>query len=153
MELKFLADLPEAVPVISKWYFEEWGHVITDNTLEKISERVQGMANRDKIPLHIVAVDGKTLLGVAQLKFREMDIYPEKEHWLGGVFVAPSARHRGLASLLVRKCLDLAKTFQVKTLYLQTEHLDGGLYAKLGWKPIEQVHYNGVHVLVMERPI
>ena len=153
MEVRFLADIPEAVPLISKWYFDEWGHEEAGNSVERIAERVRGMLNRDKIPLHVVAVEGGEVLGVSQLKIREMSIYPEKEFWLGGVFVAPTARGRGLATRLVGECLDLAKRFRVETLYLQTEQLGGGLYAKLGWKPIEQVRYNGLDVLVMERPI
>jgi GNAT superfamily N-acetyltransferase len=153
MELKFLADVPEAIPQISQWYFDEWGHKIKDNSVEKISERIRGMLNRDRIPLHILAVENNKILGVSQLKIREMEIYPEKEHWLGGVYVDSSERHRGLASVLVSRCLELAKQFRVATLYLQTERLDGGLYAHLGWRPIEKVHYNGLHVLVMENKL
>ena len=150
MEFKFLADRPEFVPVIAKWYFDEWGSALPGVTLQQIDDRISAMLNRDRIPVHILAMEGEELLGVAQLKIREMDIYPDKEHWLGGVYVAPSARGRGLASRLVAKALELAKTFHVKTLYLQTERFDGGLYASLGWRPIEKVHYNGIHVLVME---
>jgi predicted GNAT family N-acyltransferase len=153
MEFKFLADQPESVPLIARWYYEEWGHKIKDNSVEKIRERIDGMLNRDKIPVHILAIEGKKVLGVAQLKIREMDIYPDKEHWLGGVFVSLESRGKGLGSQLVGKALELAKTFKVKTLYLQTERHDGGLYAGLGWQPIEIVHYNGLHVLVMQRAI
>lgn len=153
MELKFLADVPEAVPLISQWYFDKWGHKIKDNSVEKITERVRGMLNRDKIPLHIVAVENNKILGVSQLKIREMDIYPEKEHWLGGVYVDSAARGKGLATILVSKCLELAKQFGVTTLYLQTERFDGGLYAPLGWQAIEKVHYNGLDVLVMQKAI
>lgn len=150
MEFKFLADRPEFIPLIAQWYFDEWGRAAKDNSVQKIHDRISGMLNRDKIPVHILAVEGDELLGVAQLKIREMDIYPDKEHWVGGVFVAPIARKRGLGSQLVLKALELAKGFKVKTLYLQTERLDGGLYAGLGFRPIEKVRYNGLHVLVME---
>lgn len=153
MELSFLADHPEAIPTVARWYYDEWGCRMNDQSLEKITMRLQGMLHRDRVPLHVLAVEGPAILGVCQLKIREMDIYPDKEHWLGGVFVAPLARGQGLASKLVTRCLELAKQFQVRKLYLQTEQLDGGLYARLGWRPLETVHYNGLHVLVMEREI
>lgn len=153
MELRFLADFPEAIPVISQWYFDEWGHKMKGNSVENIVGRIRGMLNRDKIPLHVVALENGQIMGVSQLKIREMDIYPEKEHWLGGVFVRPEARGRGLATRLIERCLRLAESFGVETLYLQTERLDGGLYARLGWLPIEKTHYNGLHVVVMERPM
>jgi len=41
----------------------------------------------------------------------------------------------------------------VTVLYLQTVRLSGGLYARLGWEPCENVCYKGVDVLVMERRI
>jgi predicted GNAT family N-acyltransferase len=151
IDIKFLADKPDAVPLIAQWYFDEWGHKMKDNSVEKIRQRIEGMLNRDKIPLHVLGVKRNEVLGVAQLKIREMDIYPEKEHWLGGVYVVRGARGNGLASRLILKALELAKVFKVEKLYLQTERLDGGLYARLGWQPIEKVHYNGLHVLIMEK--
>jgi GNAT superfamily N-acetyltransferase len=152
MNFIFLGEKPEFVPLIAAWYFEEWGHQSGDS-LEKTKERVSGMLNQDKLPLHILAMEGNEVLGVAQLKYREMTIYPEKKHWLGGVYVAPSARGRGVGTKLVTKALELAKAFGVSTLYLQTEQLDGGIYSALGWNPIEETDYNGVHVLVMKRAV
>lgn len=154
MQIEFLADHPDAVQLISKWYFDEWGHVIPNNSLENVVSRVSSMLNRDKIPLHLLAIENGEILGVTQLKIREMTIYPEKEHWVGGVYVKSSARGKNVATKLVSRAIELAKEFGVKTLYLQTEATeDGGLYARLGWKPIEKVHYNGVHVLVMENAL
>jgi predicted GNAT family N-acyltransferase len=153
MEIQFLADRPEFIPLISNWYYTQWGQFMKDQSEQKIRDRMSGMLNRDKIPLHIVAVEGTELLGVAQLKIREMDIYPDKEHWLGGVYVAPNARGRGLGSVLVTKALELAKQLKVKTLYLQAENLEGGLYAPLGFRPLEKTHYNGFDVLVMEHSL
>ena len=109
--------------------------------------------NKDKLPLSLVAYDGSQLTGGAQLKFREMSIYPEKEHWLGAVYVAPEFRGRGIAAKMIKRILELAVQHQVPCLYLQTEHLDGGLYARMGWVPEEQVHYEGVEVLVMKKPL
>lgn len=103
------------------------------------------------MPLMLVAIDAGEIVGTAQLKFREMKIYPEKEHWLGGVYVAESARKQGIAKILVESIEAEARRFAVKTLYLQTEYLDGGLYATLGWQAVEQVNYRGVDVLVMHK--
>jgi GNAT superfamily N-acetyltransferase len=80
-----------------------------------------------------------------------MDIYPEKEHWLGGVFVSSEYRGKKIASKIVIKLLSIAESLNVKSLYLQTENLNGGLYSLLGWQPLEQVNYHGVDVLVMEK--
>lgn len=154
MELKYLADIESAISTIAQWYYDEWGHNDPNNSLEKTCERIRGKLNRDKVPLHIVAVEDEKVLGVAQLKYREMSIYPDKEFWLGSVFVLPEARGQKIASSLCERIIEIAKSFGIKELYLQTERTNnGGLYAKLGWKPVEEVHYMGANVLVMKRSI
>ena len=151
MEFVFLADRPEAVPLVARWYFDEWGYCDPDVTYEQTVDRLRSRVNRDRLPLGLLAVEGDDVLGVAMLKIREMSIYPEREHWLGGVFVHPAARGRGLASGLCLRLLEIARSLGIETLHLQTERLDGGLYARLGWQGVESVQYCGDHVLVMEK--
>ena len=153
MDFQLLADRVEAIPIIAQWYFDEWGHMVVGNSFEKSCERIRGKLNRDKPPLHMLAKEGEKVLGVAQFKLREMEIYPEREHWLGGVFVAPEARGGGIASMLSLRIAEIAQTLGATKLFLQTERLDGGLYARLGWLPLERVRYHGVEVLVMEKEL
>ena len=123
------------------------------NSVGRISLKLQKYLNRDEIPLMVLAIQGDEILGVAELKYREMDIYPEKEHWIGGVFVPPKHGGKGVATGIVNKVTEIAKSLGVVTLHLQTEKLDGGLYSHLGWKGFKQVNYRGVEVLVMEKRI
>jgi len=153
MRFALLADCPEAIPKIASWYFDEWGHLRPDTSLEDIESKLQGSLNHDELPLSILAFESEELMGVAQLKFREMDIYPEKEHWLGGVYVPVEHRGKGIASQLIRQALQKARTLGVSTLFLQTEQLGGGLYASLGWIPVAQVNNRGLDVLVMEKTL
>ncbi len=151
MTLKYLADHPAAIATVAQWYFDQWGYEKEGNDLSKEIENAKLYLNPGSIPFIVLAMEGEEVLGLAQLKYREMRIYPEKEHWLGGVYVAAPHRGRGIAARIIAKITDRAKELGVKTLYLQTERLDGGLYARLGWQPIEQVRYDGHEVLVMER--
>ena len=151
MQFEFLADCPEAIPQIASWYFEQWGHRLEDSSPGDIESKLRGSLNRDQLPLLILAIQNEEVMGVAELKFREMDIYPEKEHWLGGVYIPLEHRGKGIASQLVRQALRIAKTLGVSTLFLQTEKSDGGLYSSLGWSPVEQLNRRGLDVLVMEK--
>lgn len=153
MELEFLADNEKAIPIVAKWYYEEWGYLTEGNTLDKVKEKLSSYLNTDRIPLIILAVEKGEILGVAQLKYREMDIYPEKEHWLGGVYVSKYHRGNRIAEQIIHRVISVAKKLEVHKLYLQTEDLSGGLYCRLGWQPIEQVNYRGLDVLVMENQI
>ena len=126
MKLEYLADHPELLPTVAQWYFEEWGYLSEEKTLEQDIQRLQIYQNKDKVPLMLLAVEEEALLGAAQLKFREMSIYPEKEHWVGGVYVAEAHRGKGIARQILVELIAIAKSFKIETLYLQTEHLDGG---------------------------
>lgn len=58
-----------------------------------------------------------------------------------------------MAEGVVNEAIRVASQMGVETLYLQTQDLTGGLYKRLGWKPIEQVNYDGEEALVMERAV
>jgi len=149
MEYLRLADHVDLVPVVARWYHDAWGHRFQNATVDKTAARLEDYRNADRTPLIALAMEDNELLGAAQLRFREMDIYPEKEHWLGGVYVAREHRVRQVASELVRYMANVARSLGVNVLYLQTEALGGGLYRRLGWLPIERVNYKGVDVLIM----
>ncbi|HLK71369.1 MAG TPA: GNAT family N-acetyltransferase [Steroidobacteraceae bacterium] len=148
-----MADQPQAAVIVAHWYFQQWGHLRAADDEARVLERLQEYQNRDRIPLMLLAMAADHVVGAAQLKIREMQMFPEREHWLGGVFVAPPYRGRGFASQLIARVVRLAQQFGVGTLHLQTERLDGGLYARLGWQPSQQVTDRGRSVLIMQRAL
>jgi GNAT superfamily N-acetyltransferase len=101
--------------------------------------------------MYLLAIEGEIVVGCGALKMREMEIYPEREHWLGNVYVTPGRRGQGVASRLVEAVVVASPRFGVSVLSLQTERPDGGLYAKLGWQHVERVWFLGREVTVMER--
>ena len=153
MKFEYLADKIELLPVLANWYFEEWGYIEKGRTLEKEMENLQKYLNKESIPMILLATDKGELLGAAQLKCHEMSIYPEKKYWLGGVYVSKNHRGKGIARQIVQELISIAGSLKIKNLYLQTENLDGGLYRRMGWQPIEQVIYHNIDVLVMERDV
>lgn len=153
MNFIFLADKQEMKPVVAKWYFEEWGQLVDGASVDSFDKKLNDYLNRDSLPLIVMAVEGDRVLGVAQLRYHEMTIYPEKEHWLGGVYVDHKHRGKKVASAIIHKVEEVALTLGVTEIHLQTECLDGGLYSRLGWQPVEQVNYRGVDVQVMTKRI
>ena len=154
MQFEFLIDRRDAISVIGKWYNSEWGEPLRNESLDESIRRLDEYLNRDQMPFILLITEHDEILATAQLKYREMAaMYPEKEHWLGGVYVSPEHRGRGLGSRIANEIALRAPDYGVETLYLQTEQLDGGLYARLGWTPIEQVNNEGLEVLVMQRTV
>ena len=146
MKFVYLADNPEALPLVAKWYYDEWGRQHGVDSIDKSKEILMDYQNRNRLPLMLLAKEKNEILGAVQLKYYEMDIYPNKEHWLGGVYVSETHRKRKIARKLVMHAVEIAKSHEVNVLYLQTEKLDGGLYTILGWKPIEKVTYRNKNV-------
>ena len=153
MKLEYLAHNKQTIPTIAQWYYEQWGDLDKEFTLYNFTEKLFEYLNTDKIPLMIVAIEDREVIGVAQLKYREMEIYPEKEHWLGGVYVSQLHRGKNIAEKIIQKIISDAEKFKVHTLYLQTFNLTGGLYRRLGWQPIEKALNHGKNVLIMEKKI
>ncbi|MGB5510806.1 MAG: GNAT family N-acetyltransferase [Woeseiaceae bacterium] len=152
VEFAFLADRVDAIPTIARWYFEEWGHLAKGDSIERTRDRIESYLNRDEIPFILVVTNNNQLVGAAQLRYREMaEMYPDKEHWLGGVYVAASYRGQGYGVQIIERVVEMAPRYGVETLHLQTQALNGGVYARLGWTPCAQVTNHGVEVLVMER--
>lgn len=153
MDCVLLADDPDAYKQVAKWYFEQWLFDVPGMTIERVESKLASYINRETTPLMVLAKKENVLLGAAELKIREMDIYPEYEFWLGGVYVQEDARGEGVASQLVKDVIARAQKIGVKTLYLQTERLDGGVYLTLGFRIIECVNYKGCDVAVMSAEI
>ncbi|MCB1100064.1 MAG: GNAT family N-acetyltransferase [Verrucomicrobiae bacterium] len=151
MTIDLLANNMHALPIVTEWLFDEWGRDIPGNSLNSSIERLSSKVSTDSIPVHLVAISAKEPVGFGALKLREMDIYPDREHWLGSIYVHPDYRGQGIATSIIKRAISISESFGVSCLSLQTERLDGGLYTKLGWEPVEQVHYNRVDVSVMER--
>ena len=153
VDTEYLADHPEFIPQIALWYFNEWGYREPNNSVEKIQRRLNTKLNRERVPVPIVAIAYGKLMGTAQLKAHEMDIYPDSEFWLGSVYVDVQSRQQGIAKQLINRIEEISRQLGITELFLQTEGLDGGLYAKLGWIPMEQVKYHGIQVLVMQKKL
>jgi GNAT superfamily N-acetyltransferase len=151
MRLTFslLRDRPNEIPVVARWWCDEWGlperHTSFD---DYVRELATGAA--DALPLHILAESAGRPIGVATLKIKDAHTaVAGKSRWLSGVYVESSSRGLGVACALCSQIVNLARERAITHIYLETERLDGGLYAKLGWKPIQQLNRDAVDFLVM----
>lgn len=150
MKISFLADHPHESSQIAKWYFDEWSYLSPKISLEMVHEKVlEKTTSRNNFPLSFVAHDDQELTGVIELKFRENKNYPEYTYWLGGVFVSPKYRGRGIASMLIEKGKSHSATLGVKPLYLQCESQNVGLYQKHGFKKLHQAQHHDISTTIM----
>ena len=148
MTTEYLADHPEALPILAEWQHREWGYLRPGDTAEKRMGRLQGYCNRDRIPLTVVALEGGNVLGSASLIPHDMDTRMELKPWLAGVFVGEAYRRRGIGAELVRRIMAEAGRLRVPLLYLYTVHSEK-FYAGLGWTLQERTTYRDQKVVIM----
>lgn len=148
MEIALLSEYPHHASQIARWYYDQW-LATTHHSLETVMATINTKVHQDSPGAMVVAREGETLVGVAELKEREMARFPQFTHWLGGVYVEQRWRRQGIASALVTNIMHRAVSHDIRTLYLQTEDLSGGLYNRHGFLPMEELLYKGRRVLVM----
>ncbi len=152
IHFEFLADRLDDVPLVMDWWHSFWRDRMGD--LETFRERFLTTLGKDGLPLDILAIKDGRPVGTAALKKHEMEeLFPEFRYWMGSVFVAPEFRRRGIAHSLACHVIELARQRQLPQLYLQTVDLTGGLYADLGWEPVERLLYRGEDTLVMVKTL
>lgn len=151
MEILLLADCPQHAPTIAKWLYYQWGQR-PGNSIELTEQRVVARANRDSIPLAVVAVEDGRAVGTAALRSDDMPSRPDLGPWLASVYVAAAHRNRGIGSKLVAAVEQHAVRLGVEQLNLFTPDRET-FYTRLGWHTIDHTTYHGKWMTVMQKTV
>lgn len=133
-----LADHPETIPQLVRWFRAEWPSWFAPQTDAMMAAGFGDEANRDRLPLRLVAFVGEELAGTVVLRDRAVSSLPGYEPGLGGLFVAEGWRGHGVGSELVRAAMSAAAGLGLPTLYAGTATARG-LLERLGWVVVAQV--------------
>lgn len=149
--IDLLAHYPHLADELARWSWNEWRPIYEERgqTFEHALRNYRERTNTDCLPLALIALNGPDLIGTVSLKYHDLDSRPDLDPWLGGVFVIPSWRRRGVASLLMQRAVEAAAMLGLMKLYLWTSSAEG-LYQKLGWEVVERSHYCGKNIVVMQ---
>jgi GNAT superfamily N-acetyltransferase len=141
MDIDYLVGHPEFIPVVAAWHHEEWAYLRAGDTIEARTKRLCAEIGFRQIPTTVIAFKDKQVFGSAQLIAHDMDTHMHLSPWLAGIYTASEYRHQGIASALVRRIIEEARSLGVGKFYLYTPNAEA-LYAKLGWTVIERTHYH-----------
>jgi len=153
-----LADRPEAVDIVARWHFDEWGAGPESAGLEAVRRRLISWATHGGIPCAYVAVVDDDVCGSASLVAHDMSDPPKGVEslrpWLSGVYVKADRRKTGFGSALVDAVEEAADVLGHPELYLYTAPATAkGFYAPLGWEEILTPNYEGKRVVVMGKAL
>jgi GNAT superfamily N-acetyltransferase len=140
--ISYLADQPTLAERLVPGLVEHWEPVIPGYTAEARAAKFREHMNRDTLPIAWVAHDDSEVLGTAALRVCDLEGREDLTPWLGGVYVLPQFRRRGIASALCEVVEQKARDLGVRSLYLFT--LDQSrLYGRLGWAFLERMQWHG----------
>lgn len=152
LQFEYLADHPDQVPTVIRWWQSVWADRM--GATEQAEAILRDSLSHQQLPIHVLAMIDGEAVGTAALKKQELaELYSDCQYWLGSVFVAEAHRGGKIASALSEHIASLARQRRLPHLYLQTMNTSGGLYARLGWQPIEEFEYRGERSLLMCRQL
>lgn len=136
IKVAFLADHAEAVPTLAQWFRAQWPDYYAAQTPEAIVQGFYSQANRNGLPVRLVAFMNEAPAGTVVLRQRAVETLPDYSPGLGGLFVAEPYRRRGVGTELVRAGMTVAREQGYESIYAGTVAARG-LLERLGWELVE----------------
>ena len=119
------------------------------SSLLAVKEKLKTFKNVDKIPINYIALIGENLVGTFNLMISDPPNRKDLSPWFGSLYVEPNWRKQGIGTFLLKSAVSKAKELGVQKLYLCTPSQQK-MYAKSGWKQIDEVEFRGEKVTIME---
>jgi GNAT superfamily N-acetyltransferase len=152
LQFDYLGNQTRFLPPLLDAMHEHWRLVLhtMGKSREDFAESLKDRCRIGSLPTALVAFEGNQVLGTSALKPQDLDIRPQLTPWLGGMFVLPQHRGRGIGALLVSKTIAEARRLGLTQLYLWTPASES-LYARHGWAVIERTRYHDLQICIMHQ--
>lgn len=152
MPFVYLRDQPQSVSLVARWIWEEWHHLLTQESPAEFETWLRLDARGCGLPTTLLLLENGVPVGTVSLESDDMEIRPRLTPWLASLYVVPAQRGRGLGRLLVWAAEEEARSLGITRLYLYTPAHEN-FYSTLGWERFEQCDYRGAPVTIMRRRI
>ncbi|WP_461534969.1 GNAT family N-acetyltransferase [Spongorhabdus nitratireducens] len=146
-----LTEYSSFLETLTSWSYQEWGQRDPSNSLEAARHQLQQCLKSDSVPVCYVAVCGEQPAGFITVKIRDMpDRFPDAEHWIGSLLIAPKYRRQGVGSLLMAHLIKQLPALGVGDLYLWTATAEL-FYAGYDFIALDRFRHLQQDVVVMVR--
>src|SRR2546425_9041502 len=142
MRISYLTEHPEFILPLAEGRFEHFRDLLPNYTLEMHVRKLEAHMNRDALPIAWVAHSNTEVFGTAALRPDDLEGREDLTPWLGGVYVLPQYRRRGIGTALCDTVEQKATALGAPTVYLFT--LDRQRwYSAMGWNLLEPCTWRG----------
>lgn len=140
IKIGFLADYPETIPSLAKWFRAEWSKYYADWTQAEMEQDFLEDTSRDHLPCRLVAFEVDQLVGTIILR-EQNHVAPEYQPELGGLLVVESQRGHSVGTELVQASMKLASDLGYETVYATTVSAVG-ILERLGWEFVKTITHD-----------
>ena len=140
IRISFLADYPDTIPTLVKWFRAQWPDYHAAISDEEMKQDFLEDAARDRLPIRLIAFESNELAGTIILRENGSEMLPDFQPELGGLYVVESHRGHGIATKLVQAGMKVAREQGYETVYATTVAA-AGILERLGWEFLETVVY------------
>jgi GNAT superfamily N-acetyltransferase len=142
-----LADRPEVVPLLARWFHDEW-FCFDGRSLPSIEVQLAENLGRDCIPITFLAQHRSEVVGTVSLDLSDLPQFDHLLPWLASLYIVPTARDAGIGTALVLHAQQFATFHGISRLYLWTAG-PTRLYEKCGWTVFQRADYNSHPITLM----
>jgi GNAT superfamily N-acetyltransferase len=148
--ISLLADDDPLAEEMARIHATEWGHLYPDWDEAVALREFRSHRNDGSLPATLVLREDGVYAGSVSVIFNDCAARPDLNPWLASLYVAPSARGRGLGSQLVQAAVDLAAAVGEQRLYVFTESA-ASLFESHGFRLIDRTSLHGHPIDILER--
>lgn len=150
MTIHPLADYPEYLPKLAKYWAAEWAHLYQDWDETTARREVEAQRTDGRMPLTLVALEGADLLGSVSLIFDDLSGHEHLNPWLASLYVLPAHRGKSVGSALLKKAEQIFQKngFYEAYLFTETAHK---FFEKLEWRFVENSLCHGHPITILKK--
>lgn len=141
MRIALLAEVPQAIAPLATGYETQWPDWYCAGGASARADLAVRM-QRDALPLGLVALEGGAPVGTCALTGTSGGLVTAQMPWVGGLWVAPGFRRRGIAAALLARARSEARRLGFAHLFALTAEARP-LFAAEQWTMIEVVDIAG----------
>jgi GNAT superfamily N-acetyltransferase len=143
--------MPEASPLLARWFISEWADHYAGRALAEVQADFP-IPGAGQLPVILVAVKDGAPCGTAALRTGSIRTFDHLTPWLGGLYVEPRSRRRGVATSLIAAVSRAARARRAPALYAGTVEAQA-LFEALGWRRVADTTQDGAPVTVYATPL
>lgn len=152
IEVRYLVDVPSALPILAQWFKEEWEPYYGPAGHGNAEADLKASCQRDELPIGLVAVSGKNeVLGTIALKSSSIS-HEHLSPWGAALLVGKDHTRQGVGYILIAALEDVARRLGFQSVYMATDGATN-LVERRGWLQFDKAESLRGPVRVYEKQL